>query len=145
MNRKPVNSSSPGNPDTADVTEALSAPVFLTASGGESAPFPDEPAEAQPADEPFIPRKRYTPGRSTKVLVCVLVVVAGFFGGSMVQKQLDMGARGARTNVGNFQGTNGRSGAGNGNNAGTQTPGQGRRSQNNGAAPVSAPAAPAGQ
>jgi len=140
-----VNSSRPGNPDTADVTEALSAPVFLTASDGEPAPFPDEPAEAQPVDEPFIPRKRYTPGRSTKVLVCVLLVVAGFFGGSMVQKQLDMGARGARTNVGNFQGTNGRSGAGNGNSTGTQTPGQGRRSQNNGAAPASAPAAPAGQ
>lgn len=137
---------SPYSPDTAAVTEALPAPVPLTAPGEDQGPFPDQPAEVQADDEPFIPRKRYTPGRTTKILACVLLVVAGFFGGSMVQKQLDLGARAGRTNVGNFQGTNGRAGAGTGNNPGTQTPGQGRRGGNNGAtAPAAAPTGAAGQ
>lgn len=144
MNRKPVNSSSPYTPDTDAATEAL--PVPLTAPGEDHGPFRDQPAEVQADDEPFIPRKRYTPGRTTKVLVCVLLVVAGFFGGSMVQKQLDLGARAGRTNVGNFQGTNGRAGAGAGDASGTQTPGQGRRNGNNGAAaPTAAPTGAAGQ
>jgi hypothetical protein len=144
MNRNPVNTSSAYN--TAAVTEALPAPVPLTGPGEDPGFFPDHLAEIQPDDEPFIPRKRYTPGRTTKVLVCVLLVVAGFFGGSMVQKQLDLGARSARTNVGNFQGTNGRAGAGTGDNSGTQTPGQGRRNGNNGTtAPAGAPTGAAGQ
>lgn len=134
------------SPNTPAVTEALPAPLPLAAPGEDTGSFPDDVAEAQPDDEPFIPRKRFTPGRSTKVLVCVLLVVAGFFGGSMVQKQLDSGARAARTNVGNFQGTNGRAGAGTGGNSGTQTPGQGRRNGTNGAtAPAGAPTGAAGQ
>ncbi|WP_285246435.1 hypothetical protein [Pseudarthrobacter sp. efr-133-R2A-89] len=141
-----MNSSSPYNPDTDAATEALPAPVPLTAPGEDHGSFPGQPAEIHADDEPFIPRKRYTPGRTTKVLVCVLLVVAGFFGGSMVQKQLDLGARAGRANVGNFQGTNGRAGAGAGNTSGTPTPGQGRRNGNNGAtAPAAAPTGAAGQ
>ena len=134
------------SPYTAADTEVLAAPVSLTAPDEDPVSVPGHLAEIQPDDEPFIPRKRYTPGRSTKVLVCVLLVVAGFFGGSMVQKQLDLGNRAARTNVGNFQGTSGRAGAGTGDNSGTQTPGQGRRNGNNGAtAPAGAPTGAAGQ
>lgn len=76
----------------------------------------------------------------------MLLVAAGFFGGTIVQKQIDLGNRAARTSVGNFQGGNGRPGAGTGDGSGTQAPGQGRRSGNNGAtAPANAPTAAAGQ
>lgn len=124
--------------DDAPVTQALPAPVFLGSPDEEDpAPF-DAPEISLPDDEPFIPKKRYKPARSTKVLVCVLLVVSGFFGGSVLQKQIDLGNRTARTNSSNFQGTNARTGAGAGNDgAGTQTPGQGRRNGNtNTAAPT---------
>jgi hypothetical protein len=114
----------------------------------------DEPPAFQPDDEPFVPKSRYTPGRSTKVLVCVLLVVGGLFGGSAIQKQIDAGTRGARTNFGNFQGTGGAGtgGAGTGAGAGTttgsgaQTPGQGRRNGGTGnSAPTTAPSTGTGQ
>ncbi len=147
MNRKPVNNSSPYSPDTADATEALTVPVPLTAPEEDHRSFPDQQAGAAPEDEPFIPKKRFTPGRTTKILVCVLLVAAGFFGGTMVQKQLDLGARAGRANFGNFQGTNGRAGAGAADGSGAQTPGQGRRNGNNNAAtaPAAAPTGAAGQ
>ena len=95
------------------VTEALPAAEGSPGTGeGEDPAFTADPASSseepsafQPDDEPFVPKSRYTPGRSTKVLVCVLLVVGGLFGGSAIQKQIDAGTRGARTNFGNFQGT----------------------------------------
>ena len=119
--------------DDAAVTEALPAPVRLGVPDEEApASFTEDLTMSPPDDEPFIPKKRYSPGRSTKVLVCVLLVVSGIFGGSAIQKQIDQGNRAARTNVGNFQGTNPRTGNGAGTNdgSGTQTPGQGRRGGN---------------
>ncbi|MFP3578506.1 hypothetical protein [Arthrobacter sp. fls2-241-R2A-200] len=124
-----MNSSNTGSRDPGDaVTEALPAPVPPMGYDEMPEPFPDDSMLPPPDDEPFVPRKRYTPGRSTKVLACVLLVVAGFFGGSVVQKQIDLGNRAGR-NVGNFQGTNLRTGNGGGgsNGTGNQGTGQGRR------------------
>lgn len=143
------------------VTEALPAAEFAAGTPeGEDPPITagpasstDEPSAFQPDDEPFVPKSRYTPRRSTKVLVCVLLVVGGLFGGSAIQKQIDAGTRGARTNFGNFQGTGG-AGAGTGTGAGTttgsgtQTPGQGRRNGGTGTGTgtnTGAPAAGSGQ
>lgn len=132
-----MNSHSRSNADTVPATEVLPAPDLLTTID-EAEPSSDHPATFQPEDEPFIPRKKFTPGRSTKVLVCVLLVVAGFFGGTVVQKQIDVGNRAARFNTGNFQGTNGPGSP----TSATQAPGQGRRGGNGGG---TAPTGAAGQ
>lgn len=136
------------------VTEALPAAEFAAGTPeGEDPPMTagpastDEPSAFQPDDEPFVPKSRYTPRRSTKVLVCVLLVVGGLFGGSAIQKQIDAGTRGARTNFGNFQGTGGAgagTGAGTSTGSGTQTPGQGRRNGGTGTN-TGAPATGSGQ
>jgi hypothetical protein len=68
------------------------------------------------ADDTFIPKARFSMGRSTKVLVCVALVMAGALGGAAVQKGLDAGNRGARSNFSNVQ-----------NQGPAATPGQGRR------------------
>lgn len=78
------------------------------------------------ADEPFVPRSRYVMGRSTKILVCVALVVGGMFAGSAVQKQIDAGNRSQRANFGTFQ-NGGNAGSQNGGGSGSTTPGQGRR------------------
>lgn len=87
--------------------------------------------------EPFVPKSGYVMGRSTKVLVGVLLVVAGGFGGSVVQKQIDVGDRAAR--ISNFQGPGAGTGAGAG--TGTPTPGQGQGRRNGGTG-SGAPAGP---
>ena len=90
----------------------------------------DDDALLPDADEdPFVPRNRYVMGRSTKVLACIALVVAGMFAGSAVQKQIDAGTRASRGTFGTVQNPNSNSGAGtgSGNGAGTATPGQGRR------------------
>ncbi|MBT2532495.1 hypothetical protein J7E83_10205 [Arthrobacter sp. ISL-48] len=101
------------------------SPLVGAAFGDESAPFHGDPLPAPADEEPFVPRSRYVMGRSTKVMACILLVAAGLFGGSAIQKQIDAGTRGARTNFSNFQGTG--TGASTGGGAGAQTPGQGRR------------------
>ncbi|MET3811100.1 hypothetical protein [Arthrobacter sp. UYEF3] len=88
---------------------------------------PDAAAEA-PAlpgadEEPFIPKSRYVLGRSTKVLVCLVLVAAGMFGGSVIQKQIDAGTRASRSTFGTVQGP----GAGTGSSSGTQSPAPRRR------------------
>lgn len=70
------------------------------------------------ADDTFVPKARFTMGRSTKALVCVALVMAGALGGAAVQKSMDAGTRGTRSNFSNLQNP----GAGTGG-----TPGQGRR------------------
>jgi hypothetical protein len=133
------------------VTEALpAAELSPYMAETEDPDITVDPASHLPDEEPFVPKSRYTPGRSTKVLVCVLLVVGGLFGGSAIQKQIDAGTRGSRTNFGNFQGAGGAgagtgSGAGTTNGSGTQTPGQGRRAGGNGNTGSSAPAAGSGQ
>jgi hypothetical protein len=49
-------------------------------------------------DEPFIPKQRYRPARSTKILACAVLVMAGLFGGTLVQKAQVPGQPGARSN-----------------------------------------------
>jgi hypothetical protein len=95
----------------------------------EALPAAEPPADAGdslilPAadDEPFVPKSRYVMGRSTKVLACVVLVAAGAFAGSAIQKQIDAGTRASRSTFGTVQGP----GAGTG--TGNPTPGQGRRS-----------------
>jgi hypothetical protein len=90
-----------------------------TAIGDGQTSFQGDPLPAPAEEEPFVPKSRYVMARSTKVMACVLMVTAGLFAGSAIQKQIDAGTRGARTNIANFQGT----GAGSG--AGAQAPGQG--------------------
>jgi hypothetical protein len=100
---------------------------------GEPASFLGEPASGplpDPGEEPFVPKSRYVMGRSTKVLACILLVAGGVFAGSAIQKQIDAGTRGARTNFSSFQGTGTGAGTGTG---GTQTPGQSRRGGGSGA------------
>ena len=88
--------------------------VFYDAEGPQTGVIPLPPA----SDEPFVPRARYSMGRSTKILVCVALVMAGGLGGAAVQKGMDAGSRGTRANFSNVQ--NSGSGAAN-------TAGQGRR------------------
>ncbi|MCX6499827.1 MAG: hypothetical protein NTU93_13685 [Arthrobacter sp.] len=109
----------PGNGDSAEQfpTEALPA-TELPPGDGETLMLPVAD------DEPFIPKSRYVMGRSTKVLVCVVLVAAGMFTGSAIQKQIDAGTRASRGNFGTVQGP----GAGTGTGSVSPTPGQGRRS-----------------
>jgi hypothetical protein len=97
----------------------------VTDLDGEQTSFQVEPLPAPAEEEPFVPKSRYVMGRSTKVMACILMVAAGVFAGSAIQKQIDAGSRGARTNIANFQGNGG---------GGSQTPGQGRRNGGSGTA-----------
>lgn len=86
--------------------------------------------------EPFVPKKRFQMGRLTQILLAVLLVAVGFFGGVGVTKLMDAGQ--ARPGRGQFQNLNGgQNGQG----------GQGRNRQSgaptNGASPSAVPSAPA--
>lgn len=82
--------------------------------------------------EPFVPKKRFQMGRLTQILLAVLLVAVGFFGGIGVTKLMDAGQ--ARPGRGQFQNFNGQGG-------------QGRNRQSvaptNGASPSAVPSAPA--
>lgn len=87
------------------------------------------------APEPFVPKKRFQMGRLTQILLAVLLVAVGFFGGVGVTKLMDAGQ--ARPGRGQFQNLNGgQNGQG----------GQGRNRQSgaptNGASPSAVPSAP---
>jgi hypothetical protein len=112
----------PTGTEQADDDGIRSAFAAAAPDGGQPS-FHGDPLPAPVEEEPFVPKSRYVMGRSTKVMACILMVTAGLFAGSAIQKQIDAGTRAARTNTANFQGN----GAGAGSGAGTQTPGQGRR------------------
>lgn len=80
--------------------------------------------------EPFAPKKRFQLGRLTQVLLAVLLVAVGFFGGVGVTKVMDAGQ--ARPGRGQFQNSNG----GQGRNRPSGAP-------TNGASPSAIPSAPA--
>jgi hypothetical protein len=99
-------------------------------------PEPQQPYTQQPyaqAPEPFVPKKRFQLGRLTQILLAVLLVAVGFFGGVGVTKLMDAGQ--TRPGRGQFQNLNGGQG------------GQGRNRQSgaptNGASPSAVPSAPA--
>ncbi|SDP73138.1 hypothetical protein SAMN04487914_13130 [Arthrobacter sp. ok909] len=96
---------------------------WLAGAAEQPAEASDNPELPGADEEPFIPKSKYVMGRSTKVLACVVLVAAGMFTGSAIQKQIDAGTRGSRSNFGNFQGP----GAGTGTGSGNFSPGQGRR------------------
>ena len=121
----------------ADDGEAQGA---LAALDDGQTSFQGDPLPAPAEDELFVPKSRYVMGRSTKVMACILMVTAGLFAGSAIQKQIDAGTRAARTNTANFQGNGAGAGAGSG--AGTQTPGPGRPNGGSGSGPT-APGSPA--
>lgn len=81
------------------------------------------------APESFVPKKRFQMGRLTRILLAVLLVAVGFFGGVGVTKLMDAGQ--TRPGRGQFQNLNG---------------GQGRNRQNgaptNGVSPSAIPSAP---
>jgi hypothetical protein len=144
--------SGPGPDDGGGTPGAVAAALEGEPADGEPESFDGHPVPAPADEEPFVPKSRYVMGRSTKVMACILLVAAGVFAGSAIQKQIDTGARGARTNFTNFQGTG--TGAGSGTGAGTQTPGQSRRNGGSGAGgagtagtagPTGAPTAGTGQ
>lgn len=98
-------------------------------------PEPTEQPFAQ-GPEPFVPKKRFQMGRLTQILLAVLLLAVGFFGGVGVTKLMDAGQ--ARPGRGQFQNFNGgQPGQG----------GQGRTRQSgaptNGASPSAVPSAPA--
>jgi hypothetical protein len=115
----------------AGVTAGTGSPNAGAAIEPEQSSFEGEPVLPPVDEEPFVPKSRYVMGRSTKVLACILLVAAGVFAGSAIQKQIDAGTRGARANFSNFQGTGTATGAGTG-TGGTQAPGQSRRSGGSG-------------
>jgi hypothetical protein len=125
-----------GQPATTEAFPTADPPLAATAPDGGQTSFQGDPLPAPAEEEPFVPKSRYVMGRSTKVMACILMVTAGLFAGSAIQKQIDAGTRAARTNTATFQGN----GAGAGSGAGTQTPGQGRRG---GGAGTTAPRTPA--
>ncbi|MBB6405428.1 hypothetical protein [Arthrobacter sp. AZCC_0090] len=88
------------------------------------------------APEPFVPKKRFQMGRLTQILLAVLLVAVGFFGGVGVTKLMDAGQ--TRPGRGQFQNFNGGQGG---------QGGQGRNRQSgaptNGASPSAIPSAPA--
>jgi hypothetical protein len=132
-------------PDTQrDDDGGTDSPAVGAAPEGETASDHGEHGEPLPVpadEEPFVPQSRYVMGRSTKVLACILLIAAGVFAGSAIQKQIDTGTRGARTNFSNFQGTGTGTGAGTG-TAGTQGPGQSRRGGGSGTSTTAPSAAP---
>jgi hypothetical protein len=120
------------------------SPAVGAAPDGEPASYDGEPLPdlvPDPEEEPFVPRSRYVMGRSTKILACILLVAAGVFAGSAIQKQIDSGTRGARTNFSTFQGTGAGTGAGTG-TGGTQGPGQSRRGGGSGTSTTAPGTAP---
>jgi hypothetical protein len=116
-----------GQPAT---TEALPTALAAMAPDDGQPSLQGDPLPAPMEEEPFVPKSRYVMGRSTKVMACILMVTAGLFAGSAIQKQIDAGTRAARTGTATFQGN----GAGAGSGGGTQTPGQGRRNGGTGTA-----------
>lgn len=88
------------------------------------------------APEQFVPKKRFQMGRLTQILLAVLLVAVGFFGGVGVTKLMDAGQ--TRPGRGQFQNFNGGQGG---------QGGQGRNRQSgaptNGASPSAVPSAPA--
>jgi hypothetical protein len=84
------------------------------------------------APEPFVPKKRFQLGRLTQILLAVLLVAVGFFGGVGVTKLMDAGQ--ARPGRGQFQNLNGQGGQGRNRQSGAPT---------NGASPSAIPSAPA--
>jgi len=105
-------------------------------------PEPQQPyaGQAQPpyaqAPEPFVPKKRFHMGRLTQILLAVLLLAVGFFGGVGVTKLMDAGhARSGRSQFQNFNGGQFNGGQ------------QGRNRQNgaptDGASPRTSPSAPA--
>ena len=129
-----------GQPATTEALPTADPPLAAAAPDNGQPSFQGDPLPAPAEEEPFVPKSRYVMGRSTRVLACILMVTAGLFAGSAIQKQIDAGTRAARTNTATFQGN----GAGAGSGAGTQTPGQGRRAGGSGAgAGTTAPSTPA--
>lgn len=51
------------------------------------------------ADEPFVPKQRYRPAKSTKILACAVLVMAGIFGGALFQRSLAPAQSGNRSNI----------------------------------------------
>lgn len=123
----PMNQPQPQQPHTQQPYAGQPTAV-LQATGQEPAgqPFAQAP-------EPFVPKKRFQMGRLTQILLAVLLVAVGFFGGVGVTKLMDAGQ--ARPGRGQFQNFNGGQG------------GQGRNRQSgaptNGASPSAVPSAPA--
>lgn len=78
-------------------------------------------------DEPFVPKPRYRPAKSTKILACAVLIMAGIFGGALVQKSLAPAQSGNRANVTQLR----TGGQGGGTQSGTQgdtgTPTRGTR------------------
>jgi hypothetical protein len=103
-----------GGPNDEAPNNEARGDAFYDAEEHQTGVIPLPPA----SDEPFVPKARYSMGRSTKILVCVALVMAGGLGGAAVQKGMDAGNRGTRANFSNVQ--NAGSGAAN-------TAGQGRR------------------
>ena len=129
-----------GQPATTEALPTADPPLAAAAPDNGQPSFQGDPLPAPAEEEPFVPKSRYVMGRSTKVMACILMVTAGLFAGSAIQKQIDAGTRAARTNTANFQGNGAGAGAGSG--AGTQTPGQGRRNGGSGSG-TTAPGSPA--
>ncbi len=59
---------------------------------------PEETTPTSADEEPFIPKEHYRPAKSTKILACAVLVMAGLFGGALVQKALAPGQAGNRGN-----------------------------------------------
>lgn len=103
----------------------------MSYSAPETSPMnqPEPPQPYTQAPEPFVPKKRFQMGRLTQILLAVLLVAVGFFGGVGVTKLMDAGQ--TRPARGQFQNSNG---------------GQGRNRPNgaptNGASPSAIPSAP---
>lgn len=109
---------------------------FLAQTSGEELPAAE--MDDDPADEPFVPAPRWRPGRLTKVLVCLCLVLAGGLGGAALQKSVDL-RTGTTGRAGQFQ-VGPQNGTGTGGNGGFG--GRTRASQSPGTAPSSAPSAP---
>lgn len=102
-----------------------------TGQGPTGQPFAQAP-------EPFAPKKRFKMGRLTTILLAVLLVAVGFFGGVGVTKLMDAGQ--TRPGRGQFQNFNGGQGGQTG-QGGNRTRQSG--APTNGASPSAVPSAPA--
>ena len=124
----PTNQPEPQQPYTQQ-PHAGQPTAVLQATGQEST----GQGWGQPqAPEPFVPKKRFKMGRLTQILLAVLLVAVGFFGGVGVTKLMDAGQ--ARPGRGQFQNFNGQGGQGRNRQSGAPT---------NGASPSAVPSAPA--
>ena len=72
-------------------------------------------------EEPFVPKQRYRPATSTKILACAVLIMAGVFGVTFAQKTLVPSQSGARSNVSQLR------------NGGSSTGDQGGATQTRGA------------